>query len=366
MGKTGRSSWWAAFAAGLVLFTGSGAWSPPASAAQLNNATATGTIGANSASTKPFPSTLTTTYTVTGGAVYTIVANNAPLTTLGGSTAVMFTPNVPTTTTGIQLQTDGSTCSYASNLALTANCARGTLQISFNRPVTNPTLHFQGLGAVITDPSSLVAITAGRTVHTIASSVPAGATMTLLGGAVNLQVTGGGTTLDVTNTNYVGTSCSSVLPPATQLAGCGSVRINGTVTSVTFNVSMFSTRNGFNATITNILPTDGYMVTTTVDEDFGDAPATYDAVEAASHILDGIRLGATVDADNTTIFNNTPAVTPSPNAVAVGGDANAGGDGADEDGLTTPLATLHTGLIGQTYSLSPTLSGSTAAGTVCG
>ena len=339
----------------------------PAWSAQLNNATATGTIGVNGASTKPYPSLLTTTYTVTG-ASYQIIANNGPLTTLGGATAAMFTPNVPTATTGIQLQADGAGCSFANNAATSTTCTRGTLQIAFSRPVTNPIVHFVGLGSVRSITGDTVTITAGRAVHTIASSVPAGATMTLLPGAVNLQTLAGGTSLDLINTNYNGTNCSAITAPATQLAGCGSVRINGTVSSVTFNVSMSGTRNVFNATIGNDVGSEGYMVTTTVDEDFGDAPASYDAVEAASHIVDGIRLGASVDAENTNTFNQlaTPT-TPSPNAVAAGADNNgAAGDGADEDGLTTPLATLHTGLIGQAYTLTPSLSGVTAAGSVCG
>jgi hypothetical protein len=352
-------------AAGLALLVASAAWSPSANAAQPHNATATGGTGFNSNSTKPFPSTLTTTYTVTGANLQ-IVANNVPLTTLGGATAAMFTPNVPTTTTGIQMQTEGAGCTFPSNAATSTSCARGTLQISFNRPVTNPIVHFVGLGSQNTVVGDTVTITSGRTVHAVASSVPAGATMTVLAGAVNLQTLGGGTTLDLINTSFNGTNCTTVTAPATQRAGCGSVRINGTVTSVTFNVSLFGTRTNFNATIGNEVGTDGYLITTTVDEDFGDAPATYDTVEAASHILDGIRLGASVDADNTNVLNTTPAVTPSPNAVAAGGDNNAGGDGADEDGLTTPLTTLHTGLIGQAYTLSPSLSGSTAAGTVCG
>ncbi|ALN87860.1 hypothetical protein LC55x_4612 [Lysobacter capsici] len=342
-------------------------WSSGAGAAQVHNATASGTIGFNSASTKPYPSTLTTTYTVTGANVQ-IVANNVPLTTLGGATSAMFTPNVPTTTTGIQMQTLGAACNFASNAAATVACPNiGTLTIGFSRPVTNPIIHFVGLGSVRSITGDTVTITAARATHAIASSVPAGATFTLLGGAVNLQTLGGGSSFDLVNPTYNGTNCTTATAPATQLAGCGSLRVNGTVTSVTLNVGMSGTRNVFNATLGNALGDDGYMVTTSVDEDFGDAPASYDAGVAASHIVDGIRLGASVDVDNPNVFNDTPAVTPSPNAVAVGADNNGGaGDGADEDGLTTPLATLHTGLIGQAYALTPSLSGSTAAGTVCG
>lgn len=346
--------------------------SPPAGAAQFNNATATGTTGTAGASIKPYPSALTATYTLAGGTNIQIIANNVPISTLGGAAATMFTPNVPTTTTGIQLQTVGASCNFASNAAATVACANigSTLTVSFSRPVTNPTLHFLGLGSVRSITGDTTTITAARTTHTLASSIPAGATLTTLPGAVNLNPlanAGVGSAIDLSNVNYNGINCTTITAPATQLAGCGSVRVNGTVTSVTFTVGMSGTRNVFNATLGNALGDDGYMVTTTVDEDFGDAPASYDGTEAASHIVDGIRLGATVDADNTNVFNSTPAVTPSPNAVAAGADNNGiNGDGNDEDGLSTPLATLHTGLIGQTYTLTPTLSGSTAAGRVCG
>lgn len=343
-----------------------------APAAQLNNATASGSTGTAGSSTKPYPSTLTATYTLSGGTNVQIVANNVPLTTLGGATASMFTPNVPTTTTGIQLQTVGASCSFATNSATSVACPDigSTLTISFSRPVTNPVVHFLGLGSVRSITGDTVTITAGRVTHRLSTSAPAGATLTTLPGAVNLQALTNAplnSTIDLSNVTYNGTNCTTITAPATQFAGCGSVRVNGTVTSVSFTIGMSGTRNVFNTTIGNALGDDGYMVTTTVDEDFGDAPASYDPIEAASHIVDGLRLGAAIDADNTNVFNSTPAVTPSPNAVAAGGDNNgANGDGADEDGLTTPLATLHTGLIGQTYSLTSSLSGSTAAGTVCG
>jgi large repetitive protein len=337
----------------------------PSFAVQRNNATASGATGFNAASTKPYPSALAATYSVSGTNLQ-IVNNTGPLTTVGGATPAMFTPNVPTDTTGIQLQAEGTGCSFANDAAMTTSCARGTLTIAFSRPVANPIVHFVGLGSVRSVTGDTTTITAGRAAHTLAASVPAGATMALLAGATNLQVLGGAS-LDLANPAYNGTSCSTVTAPATALGGCGSVRINGTVSSVSFDVSLAGTRNVFNALIGNEVGADGYMVTTSVDEDFGDAPASYDPVEAASHVVDGLRLGAGLDADNTTVFNDTPAVTPSPNAVAAGGDSNgAAGDGADEDGLATPLPPLHTGLIGQTYVLTPSLSGGTAAGNVCG
>ncbi|SDZ20560.1 hypothetical protein SAMN04487939_12268 [Lysobacter sp. yr284] len=338
-----------------------------ASAAQFNNVTATGSTGTAGSSNKSYPSALTATYTLAGGTNVQIIANNVPLTTLGGAAATMFSPNVPITTTGIQLQTVGESCNFTNNAATTVACPDigSTFTISFSRPVTNPVLHFLGLGSVRSMPGDAVTITSGRVTHTLTGSVPGGATLTALPGAVNLAPLTAGTLVDVNTTTYNGTDCTTIAAPATRFGGCGSVRVNGTVTSVTFTIGMSGARNVFNASIGNTLSADGYMVAATVDEDFGDAPASYDPIEAASHIVDGLRLGASIDADNTNVFNNVPAVTPSPNAVATGADNN-GVNGGDEDGLTTPLPPLHTGLIGQTYSLAPTLSGSTAVGGVCG
>ncbi|MBT2745512.1 MULTISPECIES: GEVED domain-containing protein [unclassified Lysobacter] len=332
------------------------AWGSTAGAVQRNNATATGTTGLNATSTKPYPSNLTASYAVSGANLQ-IDSNTALMNAIGGAADTMYTPNLPVNaTTAIQFQTLDAGCPFTVG-ASTVLCNRGTLTITYSRPVTNPTLHFVGLGG---QNASAVDIISSRTVHTLTT---AGVSMTLLGGATNLQVTG--STLDLVNTSFNGTSCTAPAAPANQLAGCGSVRINGTVTTLTFNVQLAARRNnvafGLQATA------DAYLITTTVDEDYGDAPASYDSVAAASHIVDGIRLGATVDLDNPTLFNDTTPVTPSPFAVAAGGDNNgAAGDGNDEDGLSTPLANLHTGLIGQTYTLSPSLSGSTAAGTVCG
>ncbi len=348
----------------LALVASVATWAPQAAAVQQHQSSATGGTGFNTASTKPYPSTLTTTYTVAGASLQ-IFANNVPLNTLGGPGSTMFTPNLPLTTPSVQLQTEGSGCNFPTNAALTVRCDRGTLQINFSRPVTNPILHFVGLGSQNTVTGSTTVITSGRTIHTLVAP-PSGVTLSVLPGATNLRLVGT-TEIDLNNTTYNGTNCTSVALPATQLAGCGSVRVNGTVSSLTFDVDLGGSRAGFNATTGNSVFSDGYLITATVDEDFGDAPASYDSGEAASHIVDGLRLGASIDADNTSVFNTAPAVSPSPNAVAAGADNNASaGDGADEDGLTTPLATLHTGLIGQAYTLTPSLSGGTAAGTVCG
>ncbi|WP_174367791.1 S-layer family protein [Deinococcus sp. JMULE3] len=101
-----------------------------------------------------------------------------------------------------------------------------------------------------------------------------------------------------------------------------------------------------------------------VDEDFGDAPASYDPTAAASHVVGGLKLGSTIDVDNTGTLNGGTAVTPSPNAVPAGTDnTGTSGDGADEDAITSFPSLLTSA---STYSLTVPISGASQAGQVCG
>ncbi|MEH6417124.1 GEVED domain-containing protein [Pseudomonas sp. CGJS7] len=354
----------ASCAAGWVLFAACAGWSPSADAAQLNNTgvapapAPTSAVGLNTSSSKGYPSTLYATYAVSGNDLQ-IDNNSVFMDAIGGAAGTMYSPNLTlASTSSVQLQTLASVTSCPFPVgASTVTCNRGTLTITYSRPVTNPILHFVGLGG---QNNSTVDIISSRSVHVLTTP---GVTMTMLPGASNLQVTG--STIDLINTTYNGNSCSAPTAPANQFAGCGSVRINGTVSTLTFTVQLAARRN--NVLFGTASTADAYLITTSVDEDFGDAPASYDSTAAASHIVDGIRLGASVDADNTTVFNGAAPITPSPFAVAAGANNNgSAGDGTDENGLTTPLASLHTGMIGTVYTLTPSLSGATAASTVCG
>ena len=109
---------------------------------------------------------------------------------------------------------------------------------------------------------------------------------------------------------------------------------------------------------------DAVSLAFAVNEDFGDAPASYDSTVAASHVVGDLKLGATIDAENTGTLNGATAVTPSPNAVTAGADNNGtNGDGADEDAITTFPALTTTD---NAYSLTVPISGASAAGQVCG
>ncbi|MFC6749899.1 GEVED domain-containing protein [Deinococcus aquaticus] len=101
-----------------------------------------------------------------------------------------------------------------------------------------------------------------------------------------------------------------------------------------------------------------------MNEDFGDAPTSYDSAVAASHVVGDLKLGATIDAENPDTLNGGTAVASSPNAVTAGTDNNGtNGDGADEDAITTfPALTT----ADNAYSLTVPISGASAAGQVCG
>ncbi|ULH14488.1 GEVED domain-containing protein [Deinococcus sp. KNUC1210] len=266
-------------------------------------------------------------------------------------------------------------CYTSSNVVgVSKTCSRGLLTFTFSRPVTNPVLHVAGVGGNYSVNNTG---DAWGIANSYQLTTP-GATMTMLGTPSNLAVTNSGTQLGVVSvrsgTSFIQPNCSStnVVP-----AGCGSVQINGTYSTLTFAVSMTSTRAvsntsqlvipvGDDGTNTNTAITlvDAVDMAVSVDEDFGDAPATYDASNAASHIVSDLKLGSTITADNTTTVNGATIVASSPKAVAAGADNNGtNGDGSSDDAIST-FPSLIAGAT--SYSLPVPISGASQAGQVCG
>ena len=291
----------------------------PTSAYSVNTATPTGAAGGTTSSITN-PSGVVQTLTLTGQNTVSDVTSTMGTT---GSSAALFSPQVPTTTPSFRvLTTPPGSC------ALGATCSGlGTVNVTWSQPVTNPVVHVYGIGAASTQSGGRA--TRGHAILTLASSAPAGASLGALNAAAtNLKITG--STIDTNNYNN-STACNTLAdatPNAAALAGCGSIPINGTVTSITFNVSYASVAIGGSTAAPSA---DAFGLLTTFDEDFGDAPASYDPTQAASHIVGDLKLGSTIAADNT----NVPNATTSPNAVAAGANANApNGDGAEEDAFT--------------------------------
>ena len=108
---------------------------------------------------------------------------------------------------------------------------RGTITISFDRPVTNPLLNVAGLGQNLTTFG-------GSFLSTALTIATPGVTFSGLDPeASNLQIVGG-TKLQTTSLRP-SANCSAALPAGTDgFAGCGSVQLTGTFNSITFNTSL--------------------------------------------------------------------------------------------------------------------------------
>ncbi|MGL4174285.1 MAG: DUF7507 domain-containing protein [Actinomycetota bacterium] len=325
----------------------------PAFAYQVNTVANTGT-GVTTGMT--FPSGLTATYTTSGNT--SSINRNSSLSGRGGLVA-MYTPGVSTSAAMPDFFVDATGC------AANGVCAnRGTVTVAFNRPVRNPIFHFSGIGGGSTggEPNNSIIHARG----TITGSAPAGATFgAVSGGAVNLTRTNSNTTFDTigskpsVNCNANGAAASNF----DSRAGCGSMPLAGTYTSVTFTMDIVVAANG-----TGTAPSggqgDAFVLGITVPEDFADAPASYNGSPSAapSHVIGNLQLGAAIDENNAANANFTTTA----DTVAAGADATAGGDGADEDGWPGSASQLTTALIGSAYNVTVPISGATAAGRVCG
>ncbi|MGL5908634.1 MAG: hypothetical protein ACRCZP_01450, partial [Phycicoccus sp.] len=113
----------------------------PAFAYQVNTAAVTGTTGTNGNAVITFPSGVTATVRTAG--VTTLSTLSSTLAGRG-ATVGMFDPQVSTSTSMPELTTSANGCAAS---GLCSN--RGTVTITFNRPVRNPVLHLAGLGGSI-------------------------------------------------------------------------------------------------------------------------------------------------------------------------------------------------------------------------
>ncbi len=348
------------------------AYQIPADAA--NTWTVTG-----STASKSTPSGVRVNIAITGAPLTFSALNNtafmAGAGTTGATVGTFTTPALPQTTNGLQiLASIGDTCAVSNPAALTCNTF-GTVTVTFTDagglpiPVRNPVMHLSRVGGNFIDGGGAIILGFGVT-QTLTSP---GATIGAPAASSDALTVTGSTISPVVSLNTTA-SCSN----GTGGAGCGSIPFTGTVSTLAFNIGAVrnATNVAWNFTAGGA---DAWFVTFSFDEDFGDAPASFQgAVGAvgtapASHILSDLALGSAFTAanNNPLVLNGTstgaPNFSASPVQVAAGADnTGAAGDGAEENGLTTPLPVLTTNLIGSTYTLTPTLSGTSRAGTVCG
>ncbi|ROR73586.1 DUF7507 domain-containing protein [Bogoriella caseilytica] len=133
---------------------------------------------------------------------------------------------------------------------------RGTVTITFDRPVDNPTVHIAGLGAG-------QANAAFHAVGTL-TSAPAGATMSVVGDATNLEVVNGGTTFQA-GTMRASPSCSTINTGYDGLAGCGSLQVAGTgITELTFDIALRGNNSGAATTVSS---DEGWSMIVTLEDE---------------------------------------------------------------------------------------------------
>ncbi|HWD80706.1 MAG TPA: Ig-like domain-containing protein, partial [Kribbella sp.] len=302
------------------------------------------TAGAYEVPTAPFTAAATTTMPGSG-LRQTISANGS--TELGDPSTAGFRGVAPTT----YQPAIGANAPAQDVVVDTGDCAstggcgdRGTLTIGFSQPVRDPVLHLGGLGGSVTRTVS------GRTVaqselHAILKLSTPGVSLTKLGQGNNLAVTSD----TITAANHdTGPNCVNTKSPSgldtSATAACGSVRVNGVVTKVSFDVTAMFTEHPKLPALNNSSSGDAFSVVATTPEDFGDAPASYGA---AWSVLSDVQLGKSVTEDNATVANGTTGP--------------AGPDAGDDGVVFQPL---HTGKT--SYSADLQLAGTSKAGRACG
>ncbi|MFI6677601.1 Ig-like domain-containing protein [Kribbella sp. NPDC050470] len=257
---------------------------------------------------------------------------------LRGTGPTTYAPPIARTTPAQDLIVNTGTC------ASTGGCGdRGTVSITFSQPVRNPVLHLAGLGGAVTQTVSGKP-TAQSELHSILKLTTAGLSLSKVGVGNNLTVTSD----TITATNHdAGPNCINTKtvtgPDASATAACGSVRVNGVATKLTFDVTAFFTKHpklpAFNASSSG----DAFSVLASTGEDFGDAPASYGS---AWSVLSDVRLGKDATEDNATVTNATTGpATP---------------DQADDGVTFKPLRTNST-----SYSAELALTGASKAGRAC-
>ncbi|MGL5824319.1 MAG: beta strand repeat-containing protein, partial [Nocardioides sp.] len=309
------------------------------------------TVGATDSTNVTYPGGTVATVTTTG------LTDLTAATTLGarGFDVTQYTPtNMVTGDTAANITVNTGDC------AITGVCAnRGTVTLGFNHPVRNPIIHLAGIGGSATTTTGGV-LTAQSDLHSIWDLTTPGVTISKLDGNTQFAVTGGNrVTATNDSTSFSCTTNVNGAPTATAAAtaACGSIQVTGTVTSLAFAISAILVQNNLARPGANTATSgDGVALAVTLPEDFSDAPATYNAAQAPSHVISNLSLGASVDEDNVAVRNATASPFPTTGAT---------GDGADEDAFAS-LSDISTANSGGSYSLTVPTSGISKASRLCG
>lgn len=307
-------------------------------------------------SEKSTPSGLRVRVTLTAGTngapTVQDVANTTAMNAASGITTV---PVLPNGTNALSLITNVRNCEVSHSASLTCD-GLGAVVIDFLDaagnpvPVRNPRLHIARLGGNYYSATSGQTLNFGVTLSLSTAGVslgsPSSPSLTVAGTTIRHSAVGTSTGLECTTNS-------------TTSAGCGTVPMVGTTSQLAFNVGALRNTTTVPWTVgSSSAIRESYEITVTFDEDFGDAPASYDTpgTAAASHLIGNLTLGSTVTAENASTFN-LGTIEPSPIA-----NATASSDSGDDGATFTSISTV----AGHTYTQAVALSGASRAGQVCG
>ena len=251
-----------------------------------------------------------------------------------GGAAGMFVATGLVTEPGLKLTTSNEAC-----LANAICTGRGQLSLTFSQPVVNPVFSFAGWGG----SASGVSWSEMRI-------LTPGVTMSKLSGT-NILVSADGTYVE-DNGQSSSTRCSASTSGSS--AVCGSLQLNGTITTVEFEL--------FQQTSGGTGNEDTWNLTASMAEDFGLVPTTYESSGVASHGVGSLKLGATVEADQASaLYANT-------NADAVPRWTSLANNAKKDDGVAAWVnsPTINFGSAGSTYSTTVALAGVERTANLCG
>lgn len=274
-----------------------------------------GSAGAGGVSRFQYANGVTVTFQTQENAAvrYRVRAANSTLGAIGTPAAGNFYAPATAATLGSTINIWGAGCATPgtgnANGVICTN--RGTMTVTFSEPVTNPIIHFGGLG---NREDVVPAAMRYNAVYRFSSALNGGTavtpTLTEMAGNGRFAIAGN----DVGNQGAMAglsTSCT------TNEAACGSVRINGTITQVVFTVVLRTYGSlGFQPSTTNDAYSDGHSISASIPSAtlrLRKALPTGRAIAGNQFTLD-ISNGATVAATVTTTGATT---TPTQEATLV-------------------------------------------------
>jgi len=250
-----------------------------------------------------------------------------------GGAAGMFVATGLVTEPGLKITTSNDGC-----LANEICGGRGRMSLTFSQPVVNPVFSFAGWGGRASGVSwsEMRVLTAGVTVSKLSGT--------------NMVVSADGTYVEDGGQPST-THCNAGVGATS--AVCGSLQINGTISTVEFEL--------FQQTSGGTGNEDTWNITASMAEDFGLVPTTYETSGVASHGVGALKLGATVEADQAS------ALYARTNADSVPRWTSLANNAKKDDGVSawinSPTITF---VPNSTYSTTIALSGVERTANLCG